>query len=87
MWAAASALADYITRESGFRLLRDRRVVELGAGLGLCGFVAAQYAAYTAITVGGCAGRARWPAGDDPFAPRCRTRTAMISPWTCSSGT
>lgn len=72
MWAAASALAGYITRESGFRLLRGRRVVELGAGLGLCGFVAAQYAAYTAITVGRCrlAAARRTAAGSLTLSPQ-----------------
>lgn len=47
MWPAAVILSRYLCRSPG--VVRGRRVLEVGAGLGLCGLVAAHFA--TAVTL------------------------------------
>lgn len=50
MWESAVVLARYL-HDTGRPLIAGKRVLELGSGLGLCGFAAASHAACMVLTV------------------------------------
>lgn len=50
VWDAEVLMAHYLDLAYGPRLLRGRRVVELGAGTGLAGIVSSEYALLSWLT-------------------------------------
>lgn len=50
VWDAALALSRHLMEEFSVEGLRDKRVIEIGAGVGLCGIVAAKLGAQVVLT-------------------------------------